>query len=131
MSERPADPAELKPDAPQGSVFGNLPDSRPGGRSPRRDAATKPRKATAKRASKAAPKPRTPAQPRTAAIPARPASPPRTTTPPRPDDAERESGAGIEDIAWAGVATIAEAATVGVRLLNKTLDALRGSSEKS
>jgi hypothetical protein len=121
MSERPADPAELEPDAPQGSVFGNLPDSRPGGRSPRRDAAGKP-----------APKPRTAAKPKAAAKQAaRPASPPRTTIPPKPDDDERESPGGIEDIAWAGVATIAEAATVGVRLLNKTLEALRGSSEKS
>jgi hypothetical protein len=126
MSERPADPADLEPDAPQGSVFGNLPDSRPGGRSPRRDAAGKPRKAAPKRAGRPAPTPKAAAKPAS-----RPASPPRTTVPPTRDDPDDESGPGIEDIAWAGVATIAEAATVGVRLLNKTLEALRGSSEKS
>ena len=127
MSDRPADPAELDPDAPQGSVFGNLPDSRPGGRSPRRDSAAKPRKAAAKRTTRAEAKPKPAAKPKAA----RPASPPRTTMPPKPEAGEPESGTGLDDIAWAGVATIAEAATVGVRLLNKTLEALRGGSEKS
>ena len=129
MSDRPPDPAELASDAPQGSVFGNLPDSRPGGRSPRRDTAAKARKPAAKRAAKATAKPK----PKPKA-PRRPDSKPRPAPAgrrPDPVDAEPESPTGIEDIAWAGVATIAEAATVGVRLLNKTFEALRGNSEKS
>ena len=39
MSDLPSDPAEAEAEAQQGSVFGNLPDSRPGERSPLRDPA--------------------------------------------------------------------------------------------
>ncbi len=128
MSDRPSDPAELQPDAPQGSVFGNLPDARPGGRSPRRDAAAKPRKA-AKPAAKRPAKPKTTAKAATKA-----SAKPRPKPAPTPGEAataERESGNGLEDIAWAGVAAAAEAATVGVRLLSKTIETLRGNSERS
>jgi hypothetical protein len=127
MSDRPSDPAELPADAPQGGVFGNLPDARPGGRSPRRDGGTKPRKTAAAKAAKPAAKQR-PSKPRT-----RPQAKPRpepARRAPEPAAPEAESGGGLEDMAWAGVATIAEAATVGIRLVNKTFEALRGNSEK-
>ena len=38
--------------------------------------------------------------------------------------------ARLEDIAWAGVAAAAEAATLGVRLANKAIEAFRGTSER-
>jgi hypothetical protein len=129
MSDRPSDPAEAE--TPPGSVFGNLPDSRPGGRSPRRDAAAKPRKASVKAA------PRKPAKPKAAAKAAtkatakprpKPASPP---PPPPSAEAEPESGGGLEHSAGAGGGAAAAPATVGVRLLSKTIEALRGNSERS
>ncbi len=111
---------------PQGGVFGNLPDSRPGTRSPRRGSeAGKP--APARKPAKASPasagKPAQPAKP----PPSAPAPPRREpATPGRPAD----GAGGIEDLAWAGVAAAAEAATRGVRLASRALDALRGSSER-
>jgi hypothetical protein len=89
-------------------VFGNLPGSRPGARSPRRrsgDAAEPPK-----------PKPK----------------PAPETTPPAPEAAPPdESGpGGLEDVAWAGVAVAAEAATIGVRLASRAIEALRGSTER-
>jgi hypothetical protein len=135
MSDRPPDPAELDADTPQGSVFGNLPDSRPGGRSPLRDPSAKPRRSPAK--TKASAKPRASAKPKVAAKP-RPGARPKpaggrkpATPPPEPAAAEPESGGGLEDVAWAGVAVAAEAATAGVRLLSKTIEALRGNSERT
>lgn len=143
---------EAKPEAaqPQGSVFGNLPESRPGTRSPRRDrGAAKPKttkaKAAAKPRAKAAAKPRAKAAARPkstpkAAPPPRDQAPkpPRASPPPRPPaddrpDAETGEGqrAGLEEIAWAGVAAAAEAATLGVRLANRAFEALRGNSERS
>jgi hypothetical protein len=126
MSERPSEQLDPEAEAPQGGVFGNLPDSRPGGRSPRRDAAAKPRKPRAAAA-------KTSAKRRPAAKPAAPVAAKAKRTPSQPpqEAPEAESGTGLEDIAWAGVATVAEAATIGVRLLNRTLEALRGSSERS
>jgi hypothetical protein len=131
MSDRPSDPAELEPDAPQGSVFGNLPDSRPGGRSPRRDSGSKPRLAAAKPRATAAKRTAKPKAKATAAKPAPRARPRPASPPPERPAAEPESGGGLEGIAWAGVATVAEVATVGVRLLSKSIEALRGNSEKS
>ncbi|MGH2953913.1 MAG: hypothetical protein ACRDK9_07805, partial [Solirubrobacterales bacterium] len=40
------------------------------------------------------------------------------------------AGRGIEDVAWAGVAAAAEAATIGVRIANRALDALRDSVDR-
>lgn len=37
---------------------------------------------------------------------------------------------GVEDIAWAGVAVAAEAATLGVRLANRALGAMRDAVER-
>jgi len=120
--------------ADQGGVFGNLPGSRPGPRSPRRqadDAAPASRKP-----AKARPRPRPsaarakPAPPRRR--PSRPQPPPKREPAPAAtgDESERAEGGGIEDLAWAGVAVAAEAATIGVRLASRAIEALRGSSER-
>lgn len=109
------------PDSEQGGVFGKLPASRPGTRSPRRDSASKPARssaATSKPAAKAA-KP-SPPPPEPAADPAPAAGQP-------PPDAEP---GGLDDLAWAGVAAVAEAATLGVRLANRALGALRDSVDR-
>jgi hypothetical protein len=118
----------------QGGVFGNLPGSRPGSRSPRRKAGeresaprteARPRPRQRQAAARAT-EPRRRQAPRPA-----PEREPRPAAPPRQDDAPRGEGGGIEDIAWAGVAVAAEAATIGVRLASRAIEALRGSSEQT
>jgi hypothetical protein len=102
----------------QGGVFGNLPGTRPGFRSPRRGeqprAGDKP-KPTVPRAARGASSAREPARPE-----AEPATPPAAGT---------EHG-GVEDLAWAGIAVAAEAATLGVRLLSRAVDAVRKPPER-
>jgi hypothetical protein len=109
-------PAE---DAP--GVFGNLPKTRPGARSPRRESGEA-------RASAAAAKP--PAPKRTSA----PTPPPRAPTASAEKPAEaptpHQQSGGIEDVAWAGVAAAAEAATIGVRLANRALEAMRDAVDR-
>jgi hypothetical protein len=98
------------------SVFGKLPDSRPGTRSPRR-------RGGSERVAKPAPK----------------SSPAKSETTPkrRPQDAPHQEpepplprAAGLEDLAWAGVAVAAEAATLGVRLASRAVEAMRGTTER-
>jgi hypothetical protein len=118
-------------------VFGNLPDSRPGARSPRRDAAKKraagggPRAKT--KSTRAEPKPK--AAPRPTAEPSG-VGEPRKAREPSGGDAgeaaeseartpEAKEGAGLEDLAWAGIAAAAEAAALGVRLASRAMEALR------
>ena len=111
------------------SVFGNLPASRPGTRSPRR-APEGSTDATAE------PGPR-PDPPGEADPPADP-DPPAEHVPPRPRAAEREPAAeapgdgpaGLEDLAWAGVAVAAEAATLGVRLATRAVETLRDAASR-
>jgi hypothetical protein len=125
---------EAEAETPQGGVFGNLPGSRPGKRSPRRDSAdagpkrAAPTQSTASTAkAKATPRAEaTPVAPSRAAKPP-PAAAERSHAP----AAEAEGGNGLEDIAWAGVAAAAEAATLGVRLASRAIEALRGNSERS
>jgi hypothetical protein len=125
MTETP-DPTDSEP-ASQGGVFGNLPDARPGTRSPRRASAKKTAaKPAAKAKAKSAPKAKAAAKP--------PPPPPRAPATPRPVDPERPLGdqqpGGLADIAWAGVAVAAEAATIGVRLASRAIEAVRGNPEK-
>jgi hypothetical protein len=115
VSEQPE--PETGTEAPAaGGVFGNLPGSRPGTRSPRRGSAAAKSKPKAKPSVKPGPRP----------------APEAKTAPrdagPAPAD---EPGGGLEDIAWAGVAAAAEAATLGVRLASRAIEALRGNSERS
>ncbi len=122
--DREPDP---EPVAPERGVFGNLPDARPGPRSPRRDSARAGRKTNTAKASAAKPKPAKP-KPEPQTPRERPApKPPRE---PAPQSEEPQGGGGLEDIAWAGVAAAAEAATIGVRLASRAIEALRGNAEK-
>ena len=107
-------------------VFGNLPSERPGVRSPRR-AEGKSKKAKAggakrTKAASAAPKAAKPA-------PKAPPPPPpsaREEPPPEPAPQAAESGRGsVEEVAWAGITVAAEAATLGVRLVSRALEAVR------
>jgi len=57
-----------------------------------------------------------------------------SSQPPRRDPDEEShrslSPAGLEDLAWAGVAVTAEAATLGVRLLGRAVEAARRATER-
>jgi hypothetical protein len=82
---------------PEASVLGSLPRERPGRRSRRREEAARHR--------------------RTDDAPPEAPEAPEDTGP---------SGGGLEDLAWAGIAIAAEAATLGVRVLNRVLEAGTG-----
>lgn len=103
-------------------VFGNLPSERPGVRSPRRagedgSSPAKPKQAKARPSARSSPRPQPP-KPREA-----PAAAERTEAPPAPE--EDSSRKGIEEVAWAGVTVAAEAATLGVRMFSRALEAVR------
>ena len=118
----------------QGGVFGNLPPRRPGVRSPRRGDAGGPAaagatpKAAGRQAQSAAqPEPSVPRSPR-----GRPTGPPGHSPgaePETPPPAGAEHG-GVEDLAWAGIAVAAEAATLGVRLLSRAVEAVRKPADR-
>ena len=110
-------------------VFGKLPSERPSVRSPRRAASQPPQEPGTGRfgvsASRSKPEP----QPRRSVpqgpprrIPSRP--PPTAPTESELPEGEREGG-GVEDLAWAGITVAAEAATLGVRLLSRAVEAVR------
>jgi hypothetical protein len=145
MGDDPKPPDEGT-DPAQGSVFGQLPDTRAGSRSPRRDkaragrrpATAKPRTANAATeagggASTAKPggaktKRSAPGADRDAAgTPAAEAKPTRSA---EDSESAEGSGRGLEDVAWAGIAAAAEAATVGVRLAGRAFEALRETVER-
>ena len=113
-------------DAPEG-VFGNLPSTRPGSRSPRRKSAggQTARGGDEARARRAAPPPPPPPPPAT------PEPPPGTEreTPVAPSPSPQRIGS-VEDLAWAGVAVAAHAATAGVRFASRALEAARKSIDR-
>ena len=128
----PSKPEPGEQPAEQGSVFGNLPESRPGVRSPRRGKSRGAGRAGGTTAKS------TPRQPRPAKEAGRPSpsgpaarrpSRPVTHEPAAPPSDEAEHG-GIEDLAWAGVAVAAEAATLGVRLLSRAVEAVRKPADR-
>jgi hypothetical protein len=117
-------------------IFGSLPSSRPGTRSPRRGGDTEPAKRKAPTKAKA-----TKSAPGAAASSSRsrqaqpPPPPPRTggaaadeRGKPTPEAGDGQTG--IEDLAWAGVAAAAEAATLGVRLATRALETVRRAAER-
>jgi hypothetical protein len=143
MSDQDRRQAQPEP-GQEGSLFGKLPSARPGVRSPRR--------ATGGEKGRSAPKPKTsqstPGQvgrrvPASAGgrrntetaspgvrppdTPGRGSALPRTQpeTAREPEASEPRDAPGVEDIAWAGVTVAAEAATLGVRLLSRAIDAVR------
>jgi len=105
-------------------VFGNLPTARPGTRSPRR----KPLDRGGEDAGEAAP-PDDRLDPVADAAAVAAATAPRRESEDEGDPAdetgEQRQRAGLEDIAWAGVAAAADAATIGVRLAGRALERLR------
>jgi hypothetical protein len=103
-----AEAEKPEPHSGDRGVFGNLPSERPGVRSPRRggDKSARPQ----------ASKPGPPQRER----PAAPEPPPAAA---RPEPESQRPG--IEDVAWAGVTVAAEAATLGVRLFSRALEAVR------
>jgi hypothetical protein len=139
-------------DVPERGLFSQLPRSRPGVRSPRRAGEGSERGKQKAASSKASGAP-APAALRAAqaaagareAAGAGPLDPPATgqerprhaTPPPRrpapePEPEQRSLGPGsLEDLAWAGVAVTAEAATLGVRLLGRAVDAAKRATERS
>jgi hypothetical protein len=104
-------------------IFGSLPDSRPGVRSPRRGGTERgdDTKDEAPPAAASAPEPEPPPPPP-------PPPPPRDPEPPAPES--KEGQRGIEELAWAGVTAAAEAATIGVRLATRALEAARKATER-
>jgi hypothetical protein len=107
-------------------VFGNLPRVRPAHRSPRRGEGA---------AASTAARP-TGERPR---VHPRPSPRPSTTSEAGPDPleakpegsrTEQEQIGGLEDVAWAGIAVAAEAATLGVRLAGRAFEAARDAVER-
>jgi hypothetical protein len=126
-------PTEGRPaeGAPGEGVFGKLPSERPSVRSPRRRAASQdaqepnagPRPEVS--ASRARPGPkRSRSAPQSPPRPTASRPPPTAPTHSEPPEGEREGGA-VEDLAWAGITVAAEAATLGVRLLSRAVEAVR------
>jgi hypothetical protein len=117
---------ETRPEPEPEGVFGNLPGTRPGSRSPRRDAAPSDpeRKATPNRTRPPTPPTPSPAEP----------GPPPATERDAPIAAEPDAGEprirSAEDLAWAGVAVAAQAATLGVRFASRALEAARKSVDR-
>jgi len=94
------------------------------------------------RAAKAAAEASATAPPRAAAPSTPPQREPSTDAPSEPAPAPaqeqepekpRATGmgpAGLEDLAWAGIAVTAEAATLGVRLVGRAFDAARRAADR-
>ena len=120
-------------------LFGKLPRSRPGTRSPRRAGSAageaEPKPVTRKRAparprpAAARPKPKPPPKREPVAAAKRPEPAPKAKSEPERADLPQD-GAGLEELAWAGIAVTAEAATLGVRLVTRALDAARRATER-
>ena len=114
--------------APDG-VFGNLPSTRPGSRSPRRQS-SEPEEATADETAAEAVA-EEPAEPEPASL--KPPETPDEPEPPQPVDdplAPQPAIGSIEDLAWAGVAVAAQAATAGIRFTSRALEAARKSIDR-
>jgi hypothetical protein len=124
--DRPDEGAE----AEQGGVFGKLPASRPGTRSPRRDSAAKAKGNPAATKAKAKAAPTATKRKRPAAPKPRPEAEPRLRASERIEEPQGEQAGGLDDLAWAGIAAVAEAATLGVRIANRALGALRDSVDR-
>jgi hypothetical protein len=120
MTETGPEAAPGSPDEPEG-VFGNLPSSRPGSRSPRR------RSTQADQEKQDAAAVESEAAPSVAEEPEHEPEPPQPVADPA---APQPSIHGVEDLAWAGVAVVAQAATAGIRFTSKALEAARKSIDR-
>jgi hypothetical protein len=118
-----SEPNDSEPTSGDRGVFGNLPSERPGVRSPRRGAGKQDApKDTARKSAKASPRAKKPAPP--PPPPPREPPPPPIAPQPQPPDPGSARG-GVEEVAWAGITVAAEAATLGVRLVSRALEAVR------
>jgi hypothetical protein len=109
-------------------LFGRLPRSRPGTRSPRRATG-----AAAGRRGEEAAEAETPPPPAASGGARRPQPTSRPGHPaaqPSDDAAAEGQAAGLEELAWAGIAITAEAATLGVRLATRAIEAARKATER-
>jgi hypothetical protein len=108
-----------------GGVFGNLPRSRPGTRSPLRD----PDETT--------PRSETPDEPdaseETLRVEAERQAPSSEQEQWDEESApeDRQDSGGLEDLAWAGIAAAAEAATIGVRLASRAMEAVKDAGKRT
>jgi hypothetical protein len=150
------EPRKSDDETRDGGVFGKLPSERPGMRSTRRKGrgtkatptgaktpsaknrqvggrgssrtgAARPRSETASPGVR-----RTDTSGRGSATP--PPAQPRVTGEPEatepPDTPEAGDAPGVEDLAWAGITVAAEAAALGVRLLNRAVGAVRKPTDR-
>lgn len=127
-----AEPAGAE--APEG-VFGNLPSTRPGARSPRRrrsDSSGEARAGTAPESPETDPAPSTPKPEAPTSDTATSESLNEPEVPDPLDDplAPQPGIHGVEDLAWAGVAVAAQAATAGIRFTSRALEAARKSIDR-
>ena len=121
------------PDPADTGLFGKLPRTRPGTRSPRRATGAAAQKASAREGEGKARVLRAAGGEAPKRPHAEPAPPPREQRAPEREAADTEAeerGAGLEELAWAGIAVTAEAATLGVRLMSRALDAARRATER-
>jgi hypothetical protein len=148
-----SDEKRAEGDPQDSGVFGKLPSARPGVRSPRRQTGGKKgRPARAKKTSESATEQVGEESPPSASerLDSETASPrvrpsdtaghssaaPPPTQPRATPETETEPGAtpgegpGVEDLAWAGITVAAEAATLGVRLLSRAVEAVRGPADR-
>ncbi len=129
MANDASDAAPGGADSPEG-VFGNLPSTRPGSRSPRRRGASEAGESTAEKThAKAAEETPPAADPVVAEEPDESYEP----EPPQPSEdplAPQPGIRGVEDLAWAGVAVVAQTATAGIRFTSRALEAARKSIDR-
>jgi hypothetical protein len=125
-----SDEDRAEPEPQDSGVFGKLPSARPGVRSPRRASeGTKGRPESPTVSSDVRP-PDTAGRSSAAPSPAQPGTTPQVETPGEPEAPHAGEGPGVEDLAWAGITVAAEAATLGVRLLSRALEAVRGPADR-
>jgi hypothetical protein len=118
------DPNDSEPTSGDRGVFGNLPSERPGVRSPRRGAGKQTKaEGTTRKAAKPTPQAKQATPPPPPPPPREPAPPPAASRPEVPDAGSARGG--VEEVAWAGITVAAEAATLGVRLVSRALEAVR------
>jgi outer membrane biosynthesis protein TonB len=131
MTENGPDAAPGSTDGPEG-VFGNLPSTRPGSRSPRRRhaEAEKGSQGTEPEAAEPAPEPKPEPEPEPEPVSQTQAPEPEPPQPSEDPLAPQPSIQGVEDLAWAGVAVVAQAATAGIRFTSKALEAARKSIDR-
>lgn len=120
MSDQDRRQAQPEP-GQEGSLFGRLPSARPGVRSPRRRAAGEKGRSGPSEAPESASKAPESASERSSG----PSPPTQPEAAREPEAPEPRDAPGVEDIAWAGVTVAAEAATLGVRLISRAIEAVR------